>query len=166
MRAILGKTLMGVPVGDVRADEIWSFVGKKEKRRVAGDDPTLGDCYTFIAMETHSKLVLNVAIGRRDQGTTDVFIEGLPTATAGRFQLTPMVSLRSGDHGPRAGSGGAASMIRLTAEMKRTKNVRHEIDMADGYGCLFYAVVAGVLAVSGFVALRGLYSLIRGLGGS
>ncbi len=39
-------------------------------------------------METHSKLILNVAIGRRDQGTTNVFIEGLRTATAGRFQLT------------------------------------------------------------------------------
>ena len=62
---------MNVPVRDVQADEIWSFVGKKKKRRICCDDPTLGDCYTFIAMETHSKLVLNVAIGRRDQGDNE-----------------------------------------------------------------------------------------------
>jgi IS1 family transposase len=59
--------LTNVPVRDVQADEIWSFVGKKEKWRRPGDSPMVGDCYTFIAMETHTKLVLNVTVGRRDQ---------------------------------------------------------------------------------------------------
>jgi IS1 family transposase len=41
-------------------------------------------------MERHSKLVLNFALGRRNQATTDVFIEGLRHATAPgqRFQVT------------------------------------------------------------------------------
>ncbi len=39
-------------------------------------------------METHSKLVLNVANGRPDQSTANVFIEGLRMATSGRFQIT------------------------------------------------------------------------------
>jgi hypothetical protein len=40
-------------------------------------------------METHTKLVLDVAIGRRDRATTEVFIEGLRLATAKqRFQIT------------------------------------------------------------------------------
>lgn len=85
---ILGRKLMNIPVRDVQADELWSFVGKKEKRRQPGDDPTLGDCYTFIALETHTKLVLNFVVGRRDQASTDVFIEGLRLATAGQFQIT------------------------------------------------------------------------------
>ncbi len=85
---LMGQKLNSVPVRDVQADEIWSFVGKKEKRLQPGDDPTLGDCYTFVAIETHSKLALNVTIGKRDQASTDVFIEGLRQATSGHFQLT------------------------------------------------------------------------------
>jgi transposase-like protein/IS1 family transposase len=85
---ILGRKLMNVPVRDVQADELWSFVGKKQKRVRPEDDPTLGDCYTFIALETHTKLVLNFVVGHRDQASTDVFIEGLRLATSGRFQIT------------------------------------------------------------------------------
>src|SRR5262249_18678242 len=53
-----------------------------------GDDPSFGDCYCFVAIEPHTKLVLNVAMGKRDQGTTDIFIESLRLATAGNFQIT------------------------------------------------------------------------------
>ena len=85
---ILGRKLMNVPVRDVQVDELWSFIGKKEKRRRPDDDPMLGDCYTFIALETHTKLVLNFVVGRRDQASTNVFIEGLRLATSGQFQIT------------------------------------------------------------------------------
>jgi IS1 family transposase len=85
---LMGQKLTNVPVRDVQADEIWSFIGKKEKKRKPADDPMLGDCYTFVAIERDTKLALNVTIGRRDQASTDVFIEGLRLATRGRFQLT------------------------------------------------------------------------------
>lgn len=40
-------------------------------------------------MERCSKLILNFALGRRSQATTDAFVEGLRHATApGRFQIT------------------------------------------------------------------------------
>ena len=40
-------------------------------------------------IERHSKLVLNFALGKRDQATTDIFIEGLRQATAPKtFQIT------------------------------------------------------------------------------
>lgn len=43
----------------------------------------------FLAIERHSKLVLNIALGRRDKSTTDVFVEGLRQATARTpFQIT------------------------------------------------------------------------------
>ena len=42
-----------------------------------------------MAIERHSKLVLNFALGKRDQATTDIFIEGLRHATAAQnFQIT------------------------------------------------------------------------------
>jgi len=83
------KTSANIEVRDVEADELWSFIGKKEKRVRPEDDQNLGDCYTFVAIERHSKLVLNIAMGKRNQQTTDVFIEGLRHATAhSRFQIT------------------------------------------------------------------------------
>jgi IS1 family transposase len=86
---IMAKRIVNVQVRDVEADEVWSFIGKKEKRVRPEDDQNLGDCYTFVAIERHSKLVLNIAMGKRDQRTTDSFIEGVRHATAhSRFQIT------------------------------------------------------------------------------
>jgi IS1 family transposase len=86
---LMGRLIVNVPVKDVQADEIWSFIQKKEKQCGPDDDPNFGDAYCFVAIERHSKLVLNFALGKRDQATTDIFIEGLRHATASQnFQIT------------------------------------------------------------------------------
>jgi IS1 family transposase len=87
--ALLGPLIINVPVKDVQLDEIWGFVRKKEKALEPGDDPNFGDAYTFVAIERHTKLVLNFALGKRNQATTDIFVEGLRGATASQnFQVT------------------------------------------------------------------------------
>lgn len=86
---VMARLIVSVPVKDVQCDEIWSFLFKKEKAVRPGDDPNFGDQYCFTAIERHSKLILNFALGKRDQATTDVFIEGLRHATASQnFQIT------------------------------------------------------------------------------
>src|ERR1700728_2488065 len=86
---ILGRLIVNVPVKDVECDEIWGFVAKKEKMVGVDDDPNFGDSYTFVAVERRTKLVLNFALGKRDQRTCNAFIEGLRHATAPeRFQIT------------------------------------------------------------------------------
>jgi len=86
---IMAEKIRNVQVRDVECDELWSFIGKKEKRVRPEDDQNLGDCYVFVGIERHSKLVLNIAMGKRDQITTDTFIEGIRHATAsGHFQMT------------------------------------------------------------------------------
>jgi transposase-like protein len=89
---VMGRLIVNVPVKDVQADEIWGYVAKKEAHKLPAekDDDSKGDAYCYVAMERHSKLVLNFALGRRNQATTDVFIEGLRQATSGkqRFQIT------------------------------------------------------------------------------
>jgi len=89
---LMGRLIVNVPVSDVQADEIWGYVSKKEAHKLPAekDDESIGDAYCYVAMERHSKLVLNFALGRRNQATTDVFIEGLRHATSGkqRFQIT------------------------------------------------------------------------------
>ena len=88
---LMGRLIVNIPVKDVQVDEIWGFVGKKEghKLPMESDDESIGDAYCFVAMERNTKLVLNFALGRRSQATTDAFIEGLRAATAPqRFQIT------------------------------------------------------------------------------
>lgn len=85
---IMAQKIRADPVRDVECDEVWSYIGKKQKRVGLDDDPNLGEAYTFVAIERHRKLVLNIAMGKRDQATTDVFIEGLRHATTGEFQIT------------------------------------------------------------------------------
>ena len=88
---IIGRTIVNVPVEDVQCDEIWGFVQKKEahKNPWEADDDSVGDAYCFVAVERNTKLVLNFALGRRTQKTTDAFIEGLRAATSPqRFQIT------------------------------------------------------------------------------
>jgi IS1 family transposase len=88
---LMGRLIVNVPVKDVQADEIWGFIQKKEghKRPEETSDETIGDAYCFVGIERHSKLVLNFALGRRNQETTDIFIEGLRAATAPTpFQIT------------------------------------------------------------------------------
>ncbi len=86
---IMAEKIRNVEVRDVECDEVFSFIGKKQKRVRPEDDQSFGDCYVFVAIERHSKLVLNIAAGKRNQTTTDVLIEGLRQATARtKFQIT------------------------------------------------------------------------------
>ena len=48
---LMGRLIVNVPVQRRPGDEIWSFIGKKEKRRTSDDDPNLGDAYCFVAIE-------------------------------------------------------------------------------------------------------------------
>ena len=89
---LIGRKIRNVPVQEVQCDEIWGYVQKKEGHKTTEEAEmgnTIGDAYTFVAIERNAKLVLNFALGRRDQQTTDAFIEGLRAATSPQqFQIT------------------------------------------------------------------------------
>jgi transposase-like protein/IS1 family transposase len=86
---ILGEKIRNVPCKDVELDEIWSWVYCKERAKRPDHDPSFGDNYCFVAIERNTKLVLNFALGKRDQQTTNAFIEGLRLATSAQpFQLS------------------------------------------------------------------------------
>jgi transposase-like protein/IS1 family transposase len=86
----LARTLQRVPVKDVQADEIWGFVGMKEKtaKRKEIDGGDVGDAYTYVGIERHTRLVPAWYLGKRDGFSTVVFMEEVERSTRGRFQLT------------------------------------------------------------------------------
>jgi transposase-like protein/IS1 family transposase len=88
---LLDTLVKGVEVEDIQADEIWGFVGckQKTKERLGITDPERGDAYTFVAIERGSKLVLAHHVGRgRNWNDADLFVSKLAKATSGPFQLT------------------------------------------------------------------------------
>jgi IS1 family transposase/transposase-like protein len=85
----LEEKIQGVEAKDVQLDEIWGFIGMKEKTRVAkGHGPEGGHSWTFIGIDRDTKLILAHKVGQRDDSTCRRFLKRLNRATIGRFQLS------------------------------------------------------------------------------
>lgn len=87
------KYMRNVKVSDVQADEIWGFVQMKNKTRarLGKSEDGLGDAYTWIAMESNSKLVIAWHLGKRSAKDAEIFLEKIYKAvegTSNRFQMT------------------------------------------------------------------------------
>ena len=87
---LMEERIHGLRVKEVQCDEMWGYVGMKEKTkaRKGRDETTIGDAYTFVGIERHSKLVLAWHLGRRTERDTVAFTEKLAAATEGSFQVT------------------------------------------------------------------------------
>lgn len=88
---LLGRLVQGVQVADVQCDELWSYVGMKEKTKARNKvtDPDMGDAYTFLALERESKLLLAHHVGRRTLEDANIFAAKLSTAVNGeRFAVS------------------------------------------------------------------------------
>ena len=75
----------------VQIDEIWSFVGCKQKNitaKIAAKNPRAGDVWTFVAIEAQSKFVLSWLVGRRDAGCATEFLQDVAGRLSNRIQLT------------------------------------------------------------------------------
>lgn len=85
--------MRNLKVADVQADEIWGFVQMKDKTRksLGKDEEGLGDAYTWIGMESNSKLVFAWHLGKRSAKDAEIFLEKIYKAvegTSNRFQMT------------------------------------------------------------------------------
>ncbi len=85
----LDKRIANLQTGDVQVDELWAFIGAKEKMaRALRKDDAFGDCYTFLAIDRDSKLVLSHQVGKRALGHTYQFASKLREAIAGDCHVT------------------------------------------------------------------------------
>ena len=83
------RVMMNLPCKRLEADEIWSFVGAKEKnvpREPKGFGR--GDCYTWTVIDADTKLIPCWLVGTRDGACADAFIGDLAKRLANRVQLT------------------------------------------------------------------------------
>jgi IS1 family transposase len=73
-----------VTTDDIQCDELWSFVGKKQKKvnKLDPADATKGDTYTYLAIDRQSKLIVSWLTGKRNWGNTVQFIAELAARLA------------------------------------------------------------------------------------
>ena len=84
------RTLRDLSLTNVQVDEIWAFIGAKQKNVPANADPErgLGDCYTFTAIDRDTKLMPCYMLGYRTSECADQFMADLASRLADRVQLT------------------------------------------------------------------------------
>jgi IS1 family transposase len=82
--------MVGLPCKLIQCDEIWSFVGMKDKEV----DPALrgkidlGDAWTWTAIDAETKLVPAFHVGKRTHKDAHSFVSDLAGRLANRVQLT------------------------------------------------------------------------------
>ena len=85
------KHVRGVKASRIQCDEVWSFVHAKQKNaptsKRAGD-PTIGDCWTWTAIDADSKLLVSYMVGGRDAEFALMLMDDLRGRLANRVQLT------------------------------------------------------------------------------
>ena len=85
----MNDTMHDLACQRIQVDEIWSFVGKKQRRLTAHDNPTTtGDMWTFVAIDADSKLIPCYRIGKRTGREAQAFMADLEPVSSNRVQLS------------------------------------------------------------------------------
>jgi IS1 family transposase len=84
------RVLRNLSCRRVQADEIWSFVGAKDKNVPSEkkDQFGIGSVWTWTAIDADSKLICSWLVGTRDAGCATEFMQDLAGRLANRVQLT------------------------------------------------------------------------------
>jgi IS1 family transposase len=83
------KALRNLTCKRIQCDEIWSFVGSKEKNTTPEKKAQgWGDIWTWVAIDADTKLVPTFMVGTRGARTAKSFMDDLAGRLANRVQLT------------------------------------------------------------------------------
>jgi IS1 family transposase len=85
---LLDSKMRALSCRQLQFDEIWGFIGKKERHLRPDDDPTLGDVWTFCAIDPDTKLVPSFKVGKRNSATANAFVADVANRMANRVQIS------------------------------------------------------------------------------
>ena len=87
--ALLDSQMRNLSCERLEMDEIWGFVGKKERHIRPGDDQAhMGDVWTFCAIDADTKLVPSFKVGKRDGSTANAFVADVAGRMRNRLQIS------------------------------------------------------------------------------
>ena len=85
---MLDAKMRNLPCQNLQVDEIWGFIGKKERHLRADDDLQYGDVWTFCAIDADTKLVPSFKVGKRDAKTANAFVSDVASRLSNRVQIS------------------------------------------------------------------------------
>jgi transposase-like protein/IS1 family transposase len=87
---LLKRKLVNVTAEHIEADEIWTFVHKKQTKSInpENDFNWWGDYYTYLGLESKTKLLFVPYVGKRTETSTKNFMDGLAKSVTGQVQIT------------------------------------------------------------------------------
>lgn len=68
---VLDAKMRDLSCQHLQLDEVWGFIGKKQRNTMVDDSPELGDVWTFCAIDAETKLVPAFKVGKRDHATAN-----------------------------------------------------------------------------------------------
>jgi IS1 family transposase len=86
--ALMDAKMRDLPCHYLEFDEIWGFIGKKEKHCTVDDSPELGDVWTFCAVDAETKIVPTFRCGKRDRATANAFVQDVASRMKNRVQIS------------------------------------------------------------------------------
>jgi IS1 family transposase len=88
-RKIMDERFRGLNCRVIQLDETWGYVAMKQKTaNKQNADESVGDVWTWVAIDAESKLVPSFHVGGRTQVDADVFLEDLASRLAHRVQIS------------------------------------------------------------------------------
>jgi IS1 family transposase len=87
-KAMMDFKLVNLSCTRLEMDEIWGYIGKKNIRVKPEDDPTMGDVWTFCAIDAETKLVPAFKVGKRNHVTANAFLTDVASRMKNRVQIS------------------------------------------------------------------------------
>jgi IS1 family transposase len=86
---LMDETMRDLPCKRLEIDELWAFVAKKQRHvRSTDDAASVGDTWTFVALDAETKLVPSFMVGKRDAETANAFIADVAKRMVNRVQIS------------------------------------------------------------------------------
>ena len=86
--ALMDEMMVNLPCTVLEMDEIWGFVGKKERNVKPDDPPEVGSVWTFCVIDAETKLVPAFRVGERDAATANAFLKDVAGRMRNRVQIS------------------------------------------------------------------------------
>ncbi len=86
----MNTLIRNIPLNYLQIDELWTFVGKKERRLAIEElgDEAIGSQFIFFAIDSETKLIPCFRVGKRDLNTATIFMWDLRNRVKGQPYLT------------------------------------------------------------------------------
>ncbi len=86
---LLNERIVDLDCQRLELDELWSYVGKKQRHVTKHDDAhRVGDQWVYVAIDADTKIIPSFLVGKRSVANTNAFVEDVAARLRNRVQIS------------------------------------------------------------------------------